>query len=172
MKRIIETRAIDLWAGDQLSNGQTIKGVQLLDEDGPLRVAVTFAASGEDDRTETVAYDHRVPVWTDVVGADEYRLDDFTSTGGDRWIHADGSPWQLRVGDADGSGDRQLTLVLGDSAYHSLRLSEFSYRSEAGIREVAAAYDETGAVEDIEQVLLAASRLLGGRLSTPERAAV
>ena len=167
MKRIKETRAIDLWAGDQLSNGQVVKGAALVDEEGPLRVAVTFAAPGEDDRTEVVAYDHRVPVWADVVADAEYRLDDYTETGGSRWIHADGSPWQLKVGDLEGDGERQLTIVLGDSGYHQLALSEISYRSEAGIKEVAGQYDETDSADDIEQLLLAASRLLGGRLSTP-----
>lgn len=167
VKTIIDTRVIDLWTGDQLSNGQVVKGIRLVDETGPLRCEVTVEVPGRGETTETVPYDTTVPVWADVTDESEYRLDDYRATGGNVWIHADGSPWQLRVGDLDGSGDRDLTIILGDCGYHQLRLSEISYRTPEGVAEVAKAYTETGprAEAEITQLLLAASRLLGGRLS-------
>jgi hypothetical protein len=97
----------------------------------------------------------------------DYRLKDYSATGGSVWIAAPASAWTLRVGELDGAGDRQLTILLGDVAYHALRLSDFSYATEDGIANVARRYAETGpeAEAAITEILIAASRLLGGRLS-------
>ena len=103
--------------------------------------------------------------WEDLppVPADEYRLDDYrceTAIGpqGNVWIHADRSVFAATV---EGEGvDTELHLFLGDMAYHSIPLWRVLLD---GARVTAETYDETGAADDIEQLLLAASRLLGAR---------
>jgi len=71
-----------------------------------------------------------------------------------RYLDAEGAAMQARIDESDPD---TLHLILGDMAYHDISLSQTRFD---GARKTAELYDETGAVEDIEQLLEAAVRLL------------
>jgi hypothetical protein len=92
----------------------------------------------------------------DYTAPDEaYTLRDYTRSGGGQWIAADCSPWQIKVCyTPDGY---RLDLILGDMNYHDIDLTLLRIQ---GAKNTAAIYDETDGKADIEQILLAALRLL------------
>jgi hypothetical protein len=84
-----------------------------------------------------------------------YTLRDYTRSGGGEWVAAEYSPWSLAIRrNPDGI---ELGLSVGDMSYHSIPLEFVKLH---GAKHTAEVFNETDAAADIEQILLAALRLL------------
>jgi hypothetical protein len=89
-----------------------------------------------------------------VLPESEYELKSYPKMPGSdavTYVTAEWSAWTIRV------TEHTLHLTLGDMGYHDIPRRELATDN---IRQLAQDFDETGAVNDIEQILLAAKRLL------------